>query len=133
MIAGVQYYLKLSHTHHPEEKNKKFNELKETKIYLMLFQCVIYLELLLIWLMQDFRVNSFEQLSINYANESLQYYFNKHIFALEQQEYARERIAWSSITFHDNQPVIDLIAKRPNGLIHILDDESNFPKVRVRG
>ena len=48
---------------------------------------------------------------------------------MEQQEYARERITWTTISFHDNQAAIDLIAKKPNGIIHILDDESNFPKV----
>uniref|UniRef100_A0ABM0MDR2 Unconventional myosin-XV-like n=1 Tax=Saccoglossus kowalevskii TaxID=10224 RepID=A0ABM0MDR2_SACKO len=75
-----------------------------------------------------FRVNSFEQFSINYANENLQYYFNKHIFKLEQQEYTRERIPWTQISFNDNQPCLDLISKRPIGIIHLLDDESCFPK-----
>lgn len=36
-----------------------------------------------------FQVNRFEQFSINYANEKLQEYFNKHIFSLEQLEYSR--------------------------------------------
>lgn len=44
--------------------------------------------------------NSFEQLCINYANENLQFYFNKHIFKLEQQEYAKEKIQWQNITFN---------------------------------
>ena len=66
---------------------------------------------------------------INYANENLQYYFNKHIFKLEQQEYQKECISWQHITFHDNQPAIDLIARKPSGILHLLDDESNFPKV----
>ncbi len=81
------------------------------------------------FLFQDFRTNSFEQLCINYANESLQYYFNKHVFSLEQQEYVREHIDWTNIPFHDNQPTIDLISRKPHGIIHLLDDESNFPKV----
>ena len=28
----------------------------------------------------------------------------------------------------DNQPVIHLVAKKPIGVLHLLDDESNFPK-----
>jgi hypothetical protein len=43
--------------------------------------------------------NSFEQLCINYANENLQFYFNKHIFKLEQQEYAKEKIEWQTISY----------------------------------
>ena len=72
--------------------------------------------------------NSFEQMCINYANENLQFYFNKHIFKLEQLEYAKEKIQWQNISFTDNQPVISLIAKKPIGIFHLLDDESNFPK-----
>ncbi|XP_065191822.1 unconventional myosin-XV-like [Sycon ciliatum] len=77
---------------------------------------------------EDFHINSFEQLCINFANENLQFYFNQHIFKLEQEEYEKEQICWSKITFKDNQPCLDLICKRPVGLFSILDDESNFPK-----
>ena len=35
------------------------------------------------------QANRFEQFNINYANEKLQQYFNKHIFSLEQHEYNR--------------------------------------------
>lgn len=37
------------------------------------------------------QVNRFEQFNINYANEKLQEYFNKHIFSLEQLEYNRSK------------------------------------------
>ncbi|GBM19276.1 Unconventional myosin-XV [Araneus ventricosus] len=77
---------------------------------------------------EDFKENSFEQLCINYANETLQYYFNKHVFKLEQQEYAKERIEWQPVNYQDNQPVLNLIAKKPVGILPLLDDESNFPK-----
>lgn len=48
--------------------------------------------------------NSFEQLCINYANESLHLYFNKHIFKLEQAEYAKERLEWTQLGWEDNLP-----------------------------
>ncbi|CAH2231979.1 jg4040 [Pararge aegeria aegeria] len=77
---------------------------------------------------EDLEENSFEQLCINYANETLQHYFNKHIFKLEQQEYQKERLEWSNLTWNDNSPVIQLLSKKPVGILHLLDDESNFPR-----
>uniref|UniRef100_A0A182IQZ5 Myosin motor domain-containing protein n=1 Tax=Anopheles atroparvus TaxID=41427 RepID=A0A182IQZ5_ANOAO len=77
---------------------------------------------------EDLAENSFEQLCINYANESLQLYFNKHVFKLEQAEYARERLEWTALEWEDNLPVIHLLAKKPVGIFHLLDDESNFPR-----
>uniref|UniRef100_A0A8W7PP28 Myosin motor domain-containing protein n=1 Tax=Anopheles coluzzii TaxID=1518534 RepID=A0A8W7PP28_ANOCL len=62
---------------------------------------------------EDLAENSFEQLCINYANESLQLYFNKHVFKLEQAEYARERLEWTNLEWEDNLPVIHLLAKKP--------------------
>lgn len=55
-------------------------------------------------------------------------YFNKHVFKLEQAEYARERLEWTPLTWEDNLPVIHLLAKKPVGIFHLLDDESNFPR-----
>ncbi|KAM7152514.1 unconventional myosin-XV [Macrochelys suwanniensis] len=77
---------------------------------------------------EDLSFNSFEQLCINYANEYLQFFFNKIIFKEEQEEYVREQIEWKEITFSDNQPCIDLIAQKPHGIVRILDDQSAFPQ-----
>ncbi|XP_077396049.1 unconventional myosin-XV isoform X2 [Festucalex cinctus] len=76
----------------------------------------------------DLAYNSFEQLCINYANECLQFFFNKIIFREEQEEYSREQIPWQDIPFNDNQPCIDLIAAKPHGILRILDDQSCFPQ-----
>uniref|UniRef100_A0A9J8CNA6 Myosin IXB n=1 Tax=Cyprinus carpio carpio TaxID=630221 RepID=A0A9J8CNA6_CYPCA len=76
---------------------------------------------------EDFETNSFEQFCINYANEQLQYYFNQHIFKLEQEEYQAEGITWHNIDYIDNVGCIHLISKKPTGLLYLLDEESNFP------
>ncbi|XP_063146748.1 unconventional myosin-IXb [Candoia aspera] len=76
---------------------------------------------------EDFKTNSFEQFCINYANEQLQYYFNQHIFKLEQEEYQSEGITWHNIDYTDNVACIHLIGKKPTGLFYLLDEESNFP------
>ncbi|XP_013925090.1 PREDICTED: unconventional myosin-X-like [Thamnophis sirtalis] len=60
---------------------------------------------------ENFEVNRFEQFNINYANEKLQEYFNKHIFSLEQLEYSREGLQWEDIDWTDNGECLDLIEK----------------------
>ncbi|XP_067317844.1 unconventional myosin-XV [Anolis sagrei] len=77
---------------------------------------------------EDLGFNSFEQLCINYANEYLQFFFNRIVFKEEQEEYIREHLEWREILFNDNQPCIDLIAQKPYGILKILDDQSSFPQ-----
>ncbi|KAH1109949.1 hypothetical protein AAZX31_04G055100 [Glycine max] len=75
-----------------------------------------------------FKDNSFEQFCINFANEKLQQHFNQHVFKMEQEEYSKEEINWSYIEFIDNQDVLDLIEKKPIGIIALLDEACMFPK-----
>ncbi|KAF3784216.1 Myosin-12 [Nymphaea thermarum] len=77
---------------------------------------------------ESFKVNSFEQLCINLTNEKLQQHFNQHVFKMEQEEYTREEINWSYVEFVDNQDVLDLIEKKPGGIIALLDEACMFPK-----
>uniref|UniRef100_A0AAY4CNV2 Myosin IXA n=1 Tax=Denticeps clupeoides TaxID=299321 RepID=A0AAY4CNV2_9TELE len=77
---------------------------------------------------EDYEINSFEQFCINFANERLQHYFNQHIFKLEQEEYRAEGISWHNIDYTDNSGCILLISKKPTGLLHLLDEECNFPQ-----
>ncbi|XP_051120812.1 myosin-9 isoform X3 [Andrographis paniculata] len=77
---------------------------------------------------ESFKNNSFEQLCINLTNEKLQQHFNQHIFKMQQDEYTKEEIDWSYIEFVDNQDVLDLIEKKPGGIIALLDETCMFPK-----
>ncbi|XP_077019523.1 unconventional myosin-XV [Tamandua tetradactyla] len=77
---------------------------------------------------EDLSLNSFEQLCINYANENLQYLFNKIVLQEEQEEYLREQVDWQEVTFADNQPCINLISLKPYGILRILDDQCCFPQ-----
>ncbi|XP_077248114.1 myosin-11-like [Tasmannia lanceolata] len=77
---------------------------------------------------ESFKNNSFEQFCINFTNEKLQQHFNQHVFKMEQEEYTKEEIDWSYIEFVDNQDVLDLIEKKPGGIIALLDEACMFPK-----
>ncbi|XP_077245322.1 myosin-17-like isoform X2 [Tasmannia lanceolata] len=77
---------------------------------------------------ESFKCNSFEQFCINFTNEKLQQHFNQHVFKMEQEEYTREEINWSYIEFVDNQDVLDLIEKKPGGIIALLDEACMFPR-----
>lgn len=87
-----------------------------------------FIKILDIFGFESFEVNSFEQLCINYCNESLQQQFNKHVFKLEQEEYEKEGIEWSFISFPDNQDILDLIEKKHTGIFSILDEQCKLAK-----
>ncbi|MFH4977717.1 hypothetical protein AB6A40_004426 [Gnathostoma spinigerum] len=70
-----------------------------------------------------FDKNGFEQFCINYVNEKLQQIFIELTLKAEQEEYVKENIQWTPISYFNNKVVCDLIeAKRPPGIMCILDD-----------
>ncbi|TQD87475.1 hypothetical protein C1H46_026987 [Malus baccata] len=77
---------------------------------------------------ESFKTNSFEQFCINLTNEKLQQHFNQHVFKMEQEEYTKEEIDWSYIEFVDNKDILDLIEKKPGGIIALLDEACMFPR-----
>jgi myosin heavy subunit len=74
-----------------------------------------------------FENNSFEQLCINYANESLQRHFNTVISDGERAMYTSEGVPFdhmeASIAVDDNRICIDLIGASRMGIMSLLDDQ----------
>jgi hypothetical protein len=52
--------------------------------------------------------NSLEQFCINYANEKLHEQFIRQAFKVEQEEYEKQGIPWTKITFRDNHRMLQL-------------------------
>ncbi|XP_071718117.1 myosin-9 [Rutidosis leptorrhynchoides] len=77
---------------------------------------------------ESFKTNSFEQFCINFTNEKLQQHFNQHVFRMQQDMYTKDEIDWSYIEFVDNKDILDLIEKKPGGIIALLDEACMFPK-----
>jgi len=74
-----------------------------------------------------FEKNGFGQLLINYANEALQNLFAQQLFVSEQQEYAKEKIAWNEVSFSNNTDCLDLISKKGSGILSLLEEECMLP------
>jgi myosin heavy subunit len=80
-----------------------------------------------------FKSNSFEQLCINFCNEKLQQHFNRNTFVLEEDTYKSEGIEFDHIEYIDNQDILNMIEKKPKGILVILDDEVSVPRGSDRG
>eukprot|EP00002_Diphylleia_rotans_P003697 TRINITY_DN1257_c0_g1_i4.p1 TRINITY_DN1257_c0_g1~~TRINITY_DN1257_c0_g1_i4.p1 ORF type:complete len:1853 (-),score=344.06 TRINITY_DN1257_c0_g1_i4:249-5807(-) len=90
-------------------------------------QTVHHINILDIFGFESFDHNSFEQFCINYTNERLQQEFVNYVLRLEQEEYKRDELSWSYIDFTDNKECLDLIEKKPIGMLYLLDDECRLP------
>ena len=80
-----------------------------------------------------FKVNSFEQLCINFTNERLQQFFNTFVFKLEEELYKKEDIPWDPLDFPDNQDAVDLLADPRSGIFSMLDEECLVPQGSDKG
>ncbi|AIO01281.1 myosin XXI [Leishmania panamensis] len=85
-----------------------------------------YVGLLDIFGFENFTRNSFEQMCINYANESLQNHYNKYTFISDEEECRREGIETLKIEFPDNSDCVQMLDAKRTGIFSMLDEECNF-------
>ena len=97
------------HAHWQEKKEGGPTEISTLDIYG--FEC--------------FKINSFEQLCINYANERLQQLFNRHLIELEQG--IQEREFGLGATAQWNDDCSSSLSQR-DSFISIIADEINIPQ-----
>eukprot|EP00756_Hemistasia_phaeocysticola_P030311 Hpha_TRINITY_DN16281_c4_g2::TRINITY_DN16281_c4_g2_i2::g.14876::m.14876/K10357/MYO5; myosin V len=84
-----------------------------------------FIGLLDIFGFEDFEYNSFEQLCINLANETLQNHYNTYIFTKDMDECRAEGINVTEVKCPDNMPCLKMMTDK-TGIFGKLDDESNM-------
>ncbi|CAM9621035.1 unnamed protein product, partial [Ectocarpus sp. 13 AM-2016] len=72
--------------------------------------------------------NEFEQLLINFTNESLQDTFNKQVFSNELRLYEEEGIDVVVSSCPDNEECLKMLSSKPKGIIPSLDSVCSEPK-----
>ena len=79
---------------------------------------------------EQFKVNSFEQLCINFANERLQQFFLQYVFYTEETIHKEEGVTWPAVELPDNQGAIDVISKKDTGILFLLDGMSKLASAK---
>ncbi|KRW98093.1 Regulator of chromosome condensation 1/beta-lactamase-inhibitor protein II [Pseudocohnilembus persalinus] len=103
---------KLNQTLKPENEEQEENEQN-------------HIGLLDIYGFEVFEINGFEQFFINYTNEQLAKLYIKYVFEQEMQIFQEEGLQQylKPCFFSDNQNIIDVLDKPPNGIFPLLDDQ----------
>lgn len=57
----------------------------------------------------------------------MQQHFDAHVFQMEQQEYAAERIDVAHVSYVNNQPCLDLIEGGRSSILAMSDEELRLP------
>jgi hypothetical protein len=88
----------------------------------------VFIGVLDIFGFENYAINQFEQLLINFANETIQHTFNKQVFDSELRLYQEENLDFTVTSIPDNTGCVDLIADRNSSILFVLDAVSRQPK-----
>mmetsp|Transcript_11271 Transcript_11271/g.20421 ORF Transcript_11271/g.20421 Transcript_11271/m.20421 type:complete len:1946 (-) Transcript_11271:75-5912(-) len=72
--------------------------------------------------------NGFENLCINYIDEKLEQALVKKFYKSEFDKYATEGLDNSMIDYKDNKNIADLLDKKPQGVLCMLDEACRYPR-----
>ena len=81
----------------------------------------VYVDALDIFGFENFGVNSFEQLCINFANEKLHQLFLYAMFKAEHEVIALEKVSLPPVDYADNERCLQMLERAPSGVFHLLD------------
>ena len=70
-----------------------------------------------------FEENSFEQICINYCNETLQGMFTGHVIELEVADCVSQGVPTCDCDFPSNKACVAMLEGKPDGLFSLLEDE----------
>ncbi|XP_069123410.1 myosin-I heavy chain-like isoform X2 [Argopecten irradians] len=73
--------------------------------------------------------NRLEQLCINLCAETMQHFYNTHVFKSTMQSLREEGVqADIDVTYFDNEPILELLSSKRSGLFSILETECAQPR-----
>ena len=91
-----------------------------------------FISMLDIFGFENFIINRFEQLCINFVNERLQSKYTEDVFRGVQREYQEENlINWGKVSYTDNHALLDVFESKTAGnlgLFFLLDEECMLPR-----
>ncbi|XP_052069098.1 unconventional myosin-VIIa-like isoform X1 [Mytilus californianus] len=73
--------------------------------------------------------NQLEQLCINLCAETIQHFYNTHIFKSTMESLREEEVQTDvDVNYFDNDPILELLSSPRSGIFNILDTECTQPK-----
>ncbi|KAJ8318178.1 hypothetical protein KUTeg_003269, partial [Tegillarca granosa] len=110
-------------------KNSAFNRLGSSRSFDKSTKVDGFISIVDMFGFEISEVNRLEQLCINLCAETMQHYYNTHIFKSTSQALQEEDIrVETEVAYFDNEPILELLSSQRSGIFHILDTECTQPR-----